>query len=147
MRSSTSSFPSIATACVCWMTGTASVSARRRVVRRTSTVSSLHHDEIVTRDRRLELGTYTTTFAQLYLTAIIAGICRAIARDAVELVRHRGRTFSHATNESPVQDPLLQQVVGQLASNAFAADAIVTRAADALDAWPDQSSTVRPMRH
>ena len=94
----------------------------------------VHHDEIVTRDRRLELGTYTTTFAQLYLTAIIAGICRAIARDAVELVRHRGRTFSHATNESPVQDPLLQQVVGQLASNAFAADAIVTRAADALDA-------------
>jgi len=72
-------------------------------------------------------------FAQLYLTALIAGIMRAVLRDAVGLVRSRQRTFYHAPAEKPVDDPILQLVVGQLSSEAFAAEAMVLAAADALD--------------
>ncbi len=90
-------------------------------------------DEIIRRNARNQLGTYSTTFAQLYLTAIIAGIAQAISRDAVQLIKQRGRTFSHASSETPSGDPLLQHVIGQLATNAYAVEAIVSSAASALD--------------
>lgn len=70
---------------------------------------------------------------QLFLTAINAGIIRSVLRDATALVHKRSRTFYHATAEQAADDPLLQQTVGQIASNAFAAEAIVLAAADALD--------------
>jgi alkylation response protein AidB-like acyl-CoA dehydrogenase len=70
---------------------------------------------------------------QLILTSIIAGILRRVAEDAARLLRERGRTYSHGAAASPAQDPLLQQVVGEIASAAFAAEAIVLAAADAQD--------------
>ena len=70
---------------------------------------------------------------QLILTSIIAGILRSVAADAARLLRERGRTYSHAAAASPAQDPLLQQVVGEIASAAFAAESIVLAAADAQD--------------
>ncbi|QKQ73992.1 acyl-CoA dehydrogenase family protein [Nostoc sp. TCL240-02] len=70
---------------------------------------------------------------QLFLTAINAGIIRSVLRDATNLVRKRPRTFYHAVSEQAADDPLLQQTVGQIAANAFAAEAIVLAAADALD--------------
>jgi alkylation response protein AidB-like acyl-CoA dehydrogenase len=76
---------------------------------------------------------YQNTFAQLFLTAINAGIAAAAQRDAVELVRRRVRSFYYAPSLQPREDPILQQTVGQIASNAFAAEAIVLAAADALD--------------
>jgi alkylation response protein AidB-like acyl-CoA dehydrogenase len=76
---------------------------------------------------------YQNTFAQLFLTAINAGIAAATQRDAVELVRRRARSFYYAPSLQPREDPILQQTVGQIASNAFAAEAIVLAAADALD--------------
>ena len=72
---------------------------------------------------------YSNTFAQLFLTAINAGISRAILRDAAALVRSRKRTFYYAPSETPVDDPLLQQTVGQIASGAFAAETVVLAAA------------------
>ncbi len=80
---------------------------------------------------------YANTFAQLFLTAINAGIAQAILRDATALVRSRKRTFYYAPNEIPTDDPLLQQTVGQIASGAFAAETVVLAAADALDAATD----------
>jgi alkylation response protein AidB-like acyl-CoA dehydrogenase len=80
---------------------------------------------------------YANTFAQLFLTAINAGIARAILGDATALVRSRKRTFYYAPNEIPTDDPLLQQTVGQIASGAFAAETVVLAAADALDAATD----------
>lgn len=80
---------------------------------------------------------YSNTFAQLYLTAINAGITDAILRDARALVLRRGRNFYHATAERPADDPLLQQIVGQVASNAFAAESSVLAATDALGADAD----------
>lgn len=76
---------------------------------------------------------YANTFAQLYLTAINAGIIRAIHRDAITLVQARGRNFYYAPAERTTDDPLLQQTVGQISSYAFAAEAAVLAAADALD--------------
>ncbi|MDH2383648.1 acyl-CoA dehydrogenase family protein [Bradyrhizobium sp. CER78] len=80
---------------------------------------------------------YSNTFAQLFLTAINAGISRAILRDATALVRSRKRTFYYAPSEIPADDPLLQQTVGQIASGAFAAETVVLAAADALDIATD----------
>ncbi len=71
---------------------------------------------------------------QLILTAIIAGILRNVVSDAVRLIRGRGRTYAHAAGETPAADPLLQQLVGQMASQAFAAEALILAAAEAQDA-------------
>ncbi|MEH2445019.1 MAG: acyl-CoA dehydrogenase [Nostoc sp.] len=70
---------------------------------------------------------------QLVLTAINAGIIRSVRRDATTLIHKRPRTFYHAVAEQAADDPLLQQTVGQLAANAFAAEAVVLAAADGLD--------------
>jgi alkylation response protein AidB-like acyl-CoA dehydrogenase len=76
---------------------------------------------------------YPGAVPQLILTAINAGILRTILRDAGTLIRGRQRSFSHAPSEKPADDPILQQIVGQIASAAFAAEATVLAAADALD--------------
>lgn len=76
---------------------------------------------------------YYNTQAQLFLTAVNAGIVRAILRDATNLVRTRGRTFYYAPAERAADDPILQQTIGQISANAFAAESIVLAAADALD--------------
>jgi alkylation response protein AidB-like acyl-CoA dehydrogenase len=76
---------------------------------------------------------YTGPVPQLILTAINAGILRNIQRDAAALVRRRERSYSHAPAERPADDPILQVTVGQIACNAFAAEATVLAAADALD--------------
>lgn len=77
---------------------------------------------------------YSNTQAQLFLTAIVAGIIRGILDEATALVRSRGRTFYYAPAERAVDDPILHQTVGQIAAHAFAAEAAVLAAADALDA-------------
>ncbi|MBK1835926.1 acyl-CoA dehydrogenase family protein [Azospirillum sp. YIM B02556] len=77
---------------------------------------------------------FRATFAQLYLTAIVAGILRAVVADAAALVAGRERNYYHAVAARPADDPLLQQVVGRLSSAAYVAEAAVLRAVDALDA-------------
>jgi alkylation response protein AidB-like acyl-CoA dehydrogenase len=72
------------------------------------------------------------TFAQLYLTTIIAGILRRIAKDAVKLVLKRERNYYHAVAARPADDPLLQETVGELQSAAFVAEAAVLNAASVL---------------
>ncbi|MDR3467891.1 MAG: acyl-CoA dehydrogenase family protein [Xanthobacteraceae bacterium] len=76
---------------------------------------------------------YSNTFAQLFLTSVNAGILSAIHRDAVALVRSRHRTFYYAPTERAVDDPILQQTVGEISAAAFAAEAVVLAAASALD--------------
>lgn len=89
--------------------------------------------------------TYSATFPQLYLTAVIAGILRRVTRDAAHLVRTKQRTFYHAASEQPVDDPILQQSVGLLSSQAFAAEALVLSAADALsDAYAAHDTGAEP---
>jgi len=77
---------------------------------------------------------FQATFAQLYLTTIIAGILRSVVKDAVALVKRRERNYYHAVAPRPADDPLLQQTIGRLASAAYIAEAGVLRAADMLGA-------------
>ena len=69
---------------------------------------------------------------QLVHLATVTGIAQALADDAAAYVRTRQRTFSHASGATPAQDPLVQQVVGQLASTAFVATATVRAVAASL---------------
>ncbi|MDL9937789.1 acyl-CoA dehydrogenase family protein [Gordonia sp. ABSL1-1] len=105
-------------------------------------------DVAVTEDEFLSNGTYygdlpySATFPQLYLTAVIAGILRRVTTDAADLVRTKQRTFYHAVEGHPVDDPILQQTVGTLASTAYAAEALVLSAAQALsEAYAAHGST------
>ncbi|WP_370249866.1 hypothetical protein [Nocardioides sp.] len=75
---------------------------------------------------------YQGAFLQLYLQAVTAGILRAVRNDAVALVHRRARNFSHAASTSAAQDRQVLQVVGEISADAFAAEAIVLAAADAI---------------
>ncbi|GGC75483.1 acyl-CoA dehydrogenase [Chelatococcus reniformis] len=78
--------------------------------------------------------TYNNTLAQLLVTAIVAGILRSVLQDAKALVISRkDRNFYYANAARAADDPLLQQVIGEIASNAFAAEALILTAADAQD--------------
>lgn len=78
-------------------------------------------------------------FLQLILQAVIAGIVRNVVTDAKDLIHKRKRTFSYAPAEQPKDDPLLQQKVGEIASIAFAVEATVLAAAEALERATNQS--------
>ena len=77
---------------------------------------------------------YMGAFLQLYLQAVTVGILRSVRNDAVALVHRRGRNFSHAAAGSPAEDRQVLQVVGEISADAFAAEAIVLAAADAIQA-------------
>lgn len=72
-------------------------------------------------------------FLQLFLQAVTAGVLRAVRRDAATLVRLRMRSFGHASAEAPAEDVQVLQVVGDIAADAFAAEAIVLAAAARID--------------
>ena len=76
---------------------------------------------------------YPYTFNQVYLTTVVAGIARRALRDAVELVRARGRNYSHGTAARPADEPVIQAAIGAAAANAFAANATIGAAAAALE--------------
>lgn len=80
---------------------------------------------------------YSNTQAQLFLTTVVAGITRGALDDAVALVKRRKRSFYYAPVPTPADDPFLHQAVGQLAAHAFAAEAVILAAADALDRASD----------
>lgn len=80
---------------------------------------------------------YASTLPQLFLTAVNAGILRAVLRDAKSLIKRREKkAFYHAPSEVPADDPILLKIIGDLAAQAYAADAVVLAAADAQDDIP-----------
>ena len=90
----------------------------------------VYEEEVVVVDHS---KTPFNSILQLFLHAVIAGILRNVVTDASALVHNRKRTFSFAAADKPVNDPQLQQIIGQISSIAFAAEATVLAAADALD--------------
>ncbi|TGD84026.1 acyl-CoA dehydrogenase [Mycolicibacterium sp. CH28] len=81
---------------------------------------------------------------QLYIHAVVAGVLQTIVDDGVELLRSRTRSFSHALTESPADDPLYQRQLGELASTAYIARAVVLDAASAIDAATDSAHPTIP---
>lgn len=76
---------------------------------------------------------YAGSFTQLYLLAVATGIAQAIVADAVAHLRKRARNYTHGINPVAAEDPILQVKIGELSAAAFAAEAVVLAAADALD--------------
>jgi alkylation response protein AidB-like acyl-CoA dehydrogenase len=109
--------------------------------RLTATGTTRLSDVHVAEDEYFDLGepdgeqppTYNGAFLQLYLQAVTAGVLRSVRNDAVALAKRRARNFSHAAvPQSPSDDRQVLQVVGEIASSAFAAEAIVLIAAERL---------------
>ena len=77
---------------------------------------------------------YLTAFYQQFHLAALTGIARAVKRDAIAFVQAKTRTFGVPGTSDPRNDPLVQRVVGKIASHVFAAEAIVESVSAALDA-------------
>lgn len=76
--------------------------------------------------------TALVSYFQLVHLATLAGIAKAMQRDAVAYAQKRKRVFSHSTAALPKEDPLVQQIVGQLAATAYLAQVVVRDVAGAL---------------
>jgi alkylation response protein AidB-like acyl-CoA dehydrogenase len=76
---------------------------------------------------------YILSFYQAVLLAALAGTAKAIERDAIEFVRPRTRTFGIPGASVPREDPLVQRIVGKLASLSYAVESTVLAAITALD--------------
>lgn len=77
---------------------------------------------------------YLTAFYQQFHLSAFAGIARAIRRDAIAFVQAKTRTFGVPGKTEPRNDPLVQRVVGKIASQTFAAEAIVESVSAGLQA-------------
>jgi len=75
---------------------------------------------------------YQTAFYQLVLLAVLAGIGRAVERDVAHEVRTRKRVFSQGSADTTHRDPQIQQVVGQISAQGYAAEAATLRSAEPL---------------
>jgi alkylation response protein AidB-like acyl-CoA dehydrogenase len=99
---------------------------------------------------RTESTTHEPAFLQLMLLSVLAGIGKAVVRDASSLVAKRTRTFSTGSGQLFREDPLILNLVGQLAGKSFAAESSVLAAAreldDALALGPDASAEDRYAR-
>jgi len=78
-------------------------------------------------------NTIITAFYQTVHLATLAGIARAVLRDAVEFTQARTRTFGVPGQSSPRENPLVQRVVGRLASLAWSAEQLVNTIANAIE--------------
>ncbi|AWB90163.1 hypothetical protein [Homoserinimonas hongtaonis] len=77
---------------------------------------------------------YLSAVFQLVLLAVVAGILHSALDDTTAFVRARRRTFGVSGESLPREDPLVQSVVGELSSAAWAARALVLSTARELDA-------------
>jgi len=96
----------------------------------------VYPDEL--RTRTVEEGTRTivTPFLQLFLATVQAGIARNAFNDAVRFAQHHARPIKHSSATRSVDDPYVELSVGEIAARAYAAEAVVLRAADSIDrAW------------
>jgi alkylation response protein AidB-like acyl-CoA dehydrogenase len=83
-----------------------------------------------------------TTFGQLYLAAMQAGIARAVRDDAAAFARKHARTIKHSTADRAQDDPYVRLALGTISAQAYAAEAVVLAAADSLDAaWQENLAT------
>jgi alkylation response protein AidB-like acyl-CoA dehydrogenase len=88
--------------------------------------------------RRFQAGeeraqTYISAFYQQVHLATLAGIGRAVLRDGIAFVQNRTRTFGIPGQSSPADDPLVQRVIGRLASLQLASQAVVEKVSRSLD--------------
>jgi len=107
----------------------------------------VYQDEIQTIEHDETKRSIVTPFAQIYLGAVEAGIARNVLVDAVNFARERARPIKHSSASRSVDDPYVEHAVGEISARAFAAEAVILRAADTIDAaWAaglDEPSVTR----
>ena len=79
------------------------------------------------------VGRHCSTLRQLHLAASAAGAVRNVLADGLDYVRRQARSAAHSTSETARQDPFVQQVIGEIAANSLAIDALIAQGARALD--------------
>ncbi|HTJ93962.1 MAG TPA: SfnB family sulfur acquisition oxidoreductase [Pararobbsia sp.] len=79
--------------------------------------------------------------SQIIQAAVDAGIAHAALDDAIRFVRERSRAWVDSGVERAADDPLTIREVGDLAIRLHAADALLERAAQAIDALPQAPSS------
>ncbi|MFM0739633.1 acyl-CoA dehydrogenase family protein [Paraburkholderia xenovorans] len=79
-------------------------------------------------------NSFLSAYFQTVHLATLAGIVQAIIRDSVAFTQGRTRTFGVAGQSSPRDNPLVQRVVGRLASLGYSTRSIVDSVAQALEA-------------
>ncbi|MFE1599026.1 acyl-CoA dehydrogenase family protein [Methylobacterium sp. ID0610] len=89
-------------------------------------------DEII-RDPAPYIMAFASTIAQTIVTAANVGVLRAVLRDAKALLLSRTRNFYFAPSPVPAEDPILQQLVGRIASEAHVAELALLAVGDSLD--------------
>ena len=95
---------------------------------------SIREDQIIRRFGPNDfILSYQKSFLQLVLLASVAGVGRAVVRDALAFVQPRTRAFGVPGKSSPKDDPLVQRVVGRVSSLAFSAETLVLGIAQALE--------------
>lgn len=90
--------------------------------------------ELKTRSHNADVGRHCSTLRQLHLAACAAGVVRNIREDALGYVRKQARAAMHSPADSARDDQFVQQVVGEIAANAYAVDALIAHTAGILDA-------------
>ena len=96
----------------------------------------VYPDELRARTVREGTRTIVTPFLQLFLATVQAGIARNALNDAVRFARDHARPIKHSSASRSVDDPYVELSVGEIAARAYAAEAVVLRAADTIDrAW------------
>lgn len=89
--------------------------------------------EIKTRGHNAEVGRHCSSLRQLHLAACAAGVVRNIRQDAVDYVRRQARAAMHSPADVARDDQFVQQVVGEIAANQYAVDALIANTARVLD--------------
>jgi alkylation response protein AidB-like acyl-CoA dehydrogenase len=95
---------------------------------------TVYPDEIRARTPASDQRSPVTAFLQLFLGAVEAGIAKNALADAVEFTRRSARPIKHSSAKKSVDDPYVQYSVGEISARAYAAEAVVLRAADSIDA-------------
>lgn len=89
--------------------------------------------EIKTRGHNADVGRHCSSLRQLHLAACAAGVVRNIRADAVNYVRKQARAAMHSPADIARDDQFVQQVVGEIAANNYAVDALIATTARTLD--------------
>ncbi|WP_341957741.1 acyl-CoA dehydrogenase family protein [Pseudomonas sp. RC10] len=90
-------------------------------------------NEIKTRSHNADVGRHCSSLRQLHLAACAAGVVRNIREDAVAYVRKQARAAMHSPADTARDDQFVQQVVGEIAANAYAVDALIANTARVLN--------------
>ncbi|MCW7540165.1 acyl-CoA dehydrogenase family protein [Aquabacterium sp. A7-Y] len=99
--------------------------------RTTGSGTSVYEDAVVEPENIFPFASrfkYQTAFYQLFHLATLAGIGRAVERDAAHEVRQRQRIFSTGNARHVSEDVQVQQVVGNISAWVYAAEATALRA-------------------